>query len=55
MLTPDFTNSDDITNKTGWSNISYYPKEVLLAFNLSKDKYYCYDPEGLVAHKTYVY
>ena len=48
------SNSDDVTNKTEWSNISYYPNEVLLAFNFSKDKYYCYDIEGVVAHQTYV-
>jgi len=41
-------NSDDAHNQTDWSQISYSANEVLLAFNFSKDKFYCYDPEGRV-------
>ena len=41
-------NSDDVINKTVWSDISYSANEVLLVFNFSKDKYYCYDPDGRV-------
>ena len=41
-------NSDDATLETDWTLISYSANEVLLAFNFSKDKYYCYDPEGRI-------
>lgn len=41
-------NSDDANDKTDWTSISYSSNEVLLAFNFSKDKYYCYDPDGRV-------
>lgn len=41
-------NSDDATQKADWTAISYAQNEVLLAFNFSKDKYYCYDPDGRI-------
>lgn len=41
-------NSDDANEKTDWTATSYAANEVLLAFNFSKDKYYCYDPDGRV-------
>lgn len=41
-------NSDDVSLKTDWSAISFSANEVLLVFNFSKDKYYCYDPEGRI-------
>jgi hypothetical protein len=41
-------NSDDVLIERDWTEISYDENEVLLVFNFSKDKYYCYDPEGRV-------
>lgn len=41
-------NSNDAYNSTDWHLISYGHNEVLLAFSFSKDKYYCYDPEGRI-------
>ena len=40
--------SDDATNQIDWTQISYSANEVLLAFNFSKEKYYCYDPSGRI-------
>lgn len=48
-------NSMDVIRETDWHQISYGHNEVLLVFNFSKDKYYCYDAEGrivLVKGKT---
>lgn len=44
-------NSDDIEyreTRLDWKDLTYDENEVLLVFNYSKDKYYCYDPEGRV-------
>jgi len=41
-------NSDDSSLNNDWTTLSYSANEVLIAFNFSKDKYYCYDPEGRV-------
>lgn len=41
-------NSNDALSKTDWHLLNYGHNEVLMAFNFSKDKYYCYDPEGRI-------
>jgi len=41
-------NSEDATLEKDWTLISYSANEVLLVFNFSKDKYYCYDPDGRI-------
>lgn len=44
-------NSDDAHNQTdttGNPAYSYSANEVLIVFNFSKDKYYCYDPNGRI-------
>ena len=41
-------NSEDASNQTDWTKISYSSNEVLIVFNYHKDKYYCYDPEGRI-------
>ena len=41
-------NSSDAHDNVDWHLVSYGHNEVLLAFNFSKDKYYCYDPEGRI-------
>lgn len=41
-------NSADVSNKVDWKKIGYSVNEVLLAFDFSKDIYYCYDPDGRV-------
>ena len=41
-------NSDDVYQERDWDQVSYDENEVLLVFNFTKDKYYCYDPDGRV-------
>lgn len=41
-------NSSDAFNNADWHLVNYSHNEVLLAFNFSKDKYYCYDPDGRI-------
>ncbi|MBU3661285.1 MAG: hypothetical protein FGM14_15550 [Flavobacteriales bacterium] len=41
-------NSDDVYEERDWSQVSYDENEVLLVFNFTKDKYYCFDPDGRV-------
>lgn len=41
-------NSKDTHDKLDWHLLSYGHNEVLLVFNFSKDKYYCFDPEGRI-------
>lgn len=41
-------NSDDELYEVDWTQISYSANEVLLVFDFTKDKYYCFDPQGRV-------
>jgi hypothetical protein len=41
-------NSGAVSSNYNWSQINYENNEVLNVFNVSKDKYYCYDPEGRI-------